>query len=145
MIEIRTITSKETYPIRQAVLRQGKPVSTCVFNGDNLDTTMHLGLYLRKEICGVISIYENKNVNFTEVKQFQIRGMAILEKYQNQGFGQELMLKAEAMISLKKAHLIWFNARESAVTFYKKLGYSVIDKPFIISDIGTHYAMYKQL
>jgi ribosomal protein S18 acetylase RimI-like enzyme len=145
MIEIRIIPSKETYPVRQAVLRKGESVSTCIFDGDDLFTTIHLGLYLRKEICGIISIYENKNVNFTHIKQFQIRGMAILEKHQNQGFGQELILKAEATISLKKAHIIWFNARESAVPFYKKLGYSIIDKPFIIGNIGTHYVMYKQL
>lgn len=145
MIEIKIITSKEAYPVRQAVLRQGKPLSTCIFEGDDLHTTFHLGLYFNKEICGVISIYENKNINFTSLKQSQIRGMAILEKSQNQGFGQELMLNAEAMIHLKKNHLIWFNARESAVAFYKKLHYSIIDEPFIIEDIGTHYVMYKQL
>lgn len=40
--------------------------------------------------------------------------------------------------------VIWFNARQSAVEFYKKLNYQIIDKPFEIGEIGTHYIMYKK-
>ena len=88
MLEIKIITSKETLKVRQAVLRQGKPLINCVFEGDDLISTTHFGMFFEKEIVGIISIFENKNVNFTSENQFQIRGMAILEQYQKKGFGK---------------------------------------------------------
>ena len=145
MLEIKIITSKETLKVRQAVLREGRPLTECVFEGDDLISTTHFGMFFEQEIVGIISIFENKNVNFTSENQFQIRGMAILEQYQKKGFGKLLMLESENQAITNKASLIWFNARESAVDFYKNLDYSIIDTPFIIENIGVHYIMYKYL
>lgn len=46
MIEIKKITSYETMIVRHPVLRQGKPIETCHFEGDDLSSTYHLGLFL---------------------------------------------------------------------------------------------------
>jgi ribosomal protein S18 acetylase RimI-like enzyme len=145
MIEIKIIPFSETYSIRNLVLRPGKPLSSCYFEQDQALSTIHLGLYYKKEISAITSIYVNKNANFTTEFQFQIRGMAVLEKHQNKGFGSALMHKVEGYTKSKKAELIWFNARESAILFYKKLGYSIVGEPFIIGKIGIHYLMYKPL
>ena len=45
MIQIKEIPSKETYSVRQPVLRKGKPIESCIFEGDDLATTHHFGLY----------------------------------------------------------------------------------------------------
>lgn len=145
MIKIKNIPSSETYAIRQAVLRPGQDIASCVFEGDDLPATIHFGLYYDDEIYAVISVYENKNVKFTEKLQFQIRGMAVIQNAQKKGFGRLLMLEVEKVIKTSKADILWFNAREAAVGFYVKLGYLIIDEPFIIGNIGTHYVMYKQL
>ena len=78
-------------------------------------------------------------------EQFQLRGMAVLKPYQNKGFGNLLLNKAEELVTQRKGTLIWCNAREVAVTFYKKNGFEIIDKPFVIPKIGLHYVMYKTL
>ena len=145
MLEIKIISSKETLKVRQAVLRQGKSLINCVFEGDNLITTSHFGIFFDKDIVGIISVFENKNTNFTSENQLQIRGMAVLEQHQKKGYGKLLMLESENQAIIKKATLIWFNARELAVDFYKNLDYSIIDTPFIIENIGVHYIMYKYL
>lgn len=145
MLEIKLIPSKETLKVRQAVLRQGKSLINCVFEGDNLITTSHFGIFFDKDIVGIISVFENKNTNFTSENQLQIRGMAVLEQHQKKGYGKLLMLESENQAIIKKATLIWFNARELAVDFYKNLDYSIIDTPFIIENIGVHYIMYKYL
>ncbi|WP_300566866.1 GNAT family N-acetyltransferase [Flavobacterium sp.] len=145
MIEIEIIPSKATLSVRQAVLRSGKPLSTCIFEGDDLETTVHFGLYYQGELAGIISLFENKNAIFTDEKQFQIRGMAVLEHFQKMGFGNLLVEKTEEYVKLKNASFIWFNARETAVGFYQKLGYTIIGTAFEIENVGTHYVMHKTL
>jgi ribosomal protein S18 acetylase RimI-like enzyme len=144
MITIKEITAADTYAIRQAVLRIGKPIETCLFPGDDFSSTKHFGIHTDK-LIGVISLYENKNGIFTNETQYQIRGMAILEDFQGLGLGEKLITYSEKQLLSEKGALIWFNARQNAVGFYKKLGYKIMGGAFEINDVGTHYVMYKKL
>lgn len=69
--------------------------------------------------------------------------MAVLPSHQKKGLGEKLMEAAEDYIKQQNGRTIWFNAREIAVGFYKKLGYAIEGEPFDISDIGPHYVMFK--
>ena len=145
MVEIKKVASELTYKVRQPVLRAGKPIESCRFEGDDLNTTTHLGLFKNNEIIGVVSVFEVQNENFGSKKQFQVRGMAILETEQQNGYGNLLMLEVEKLARHNKVDIIWFNAREKAVNFYKKLGYETFGTEFDITGIGTHYVMWKQI
>jgi GNAT superfamily N-acetyltransferase len=144
-MEIKKINSIDTYPVRHEVLRKGKPIETCQFKGDDDQNTIHFGLYEKKRLIGIISIFKEKNDLFSESNQFQIRGMAVLEEFQSQGFGAELVKEAENNCINLNADLIWFNARENAVPFYKKLDYKIIGDSFLIPDVGIHFVMYKKI
>ena len=50
MHSIQKITSTETYPVRHIVLRAGKPIESCQFDGDELGSTHHFGYYLNHQI-----------------------------------------------------------------------------------------------
>jgi predicted GNAT family N-acyltransferase len=145
MIEIKIITPELTYKVRQPVLRPGKPIESCRFEGDDLNTTIHFGLYKNNEIIGVVSVFEVQNENFGNKKQYQVRGMAILESEQQNGYGNLLMTEVENLAQHNNVDIIWFNAREKAVNFYKKLGYATFGTEFDIVGIGTHYIMWKQI
>jgi GNAT superfamily N-acetyltransferase len=140
---IKKITTKETYFVRNSVLRKGKPIESCSFEGDDLETTIHFGLFHDENCIGIVSLFQNKNDNFDKVLQFQIRGMAVLDLYQNKGYGKQLVQHCETYLLESKSHLIWLNARKNAVLFYSKMGYTVIGKPFEIAEIGLHYCMFK--
>jgi len=142
---IKNINAKETFLIRHPVLREGKPVESCHFNGDNLETTVHFGYFKDRNLIGVVSLFNSKNTNFISEIQFQIRGMAILPLFQKQGIGKKLISHCEEFLQNKKDSLIWFNARENAVSFYEKLYFIKIGAPFTIPDIGLHYLMKKKL
>ena len=144
-MEIKKINSIDTYPVRHEVLRKGKPIETCQFKGDDDENTVHFGLYQNERLIGIISIFKEKNDLFSETNQFQIRGMAVLEEFQGKGFGAELVKEAENHCISSNADLIWFNARENAVPFYKKLDYIIIGDSFLIPDVGIHFAMYKKI
>ena len=58
-VEIISIEVSKCYPLRHKMLRKGKPLQTCHFDGDNSKETFHLGALVDKEIIGIISVYEN--------------------------------------------------------------------------------------
>lgn len=150
-LKIRNILAIETYPVRHPVLRAGRPINDCHFEGDDLSTTYHLGAYVNEQLKGVASFLMHQDVSIEELKTFnikqcyQLRGMAVLNEMQGQHIGKNLINHAEEMLKNKNALALWFNARESAVSFYKKNGYQIVSEPYEIATIGTHYKMYKAL
>jgi ribosomal protein S18 acetylase RimI-like enzyme len=144
MYSIQKINSTETYPVRHIVLRAGKPIESCQFDGDELVSTHHFGYYLNNQIIGVISLFEIKHEQFVAQKSFQIRGMAVLPSFQKQGIGEALVKEAEKFCTTQKADLIWFNARTTAVGFYQKMGYEIVGSEFEINEVGPHFLMYKK-
>lgn len=142
---IKEIPSKETHIVRQPVLRKGKPIETCIFEGDDLEDTHHFGFYKNNHLTGIISLFSKINPTFAAKKQGQIRGMAVLEEYQKQGIGDVLVKHCEDFCIKNDVRLIWFNARTAAVGFYKKLNYQIVGEAFDIKDVGEHYLMYKEL
>ena len=143
-MEILKISSNDTISIRHQVLRQGKPIETCHFDGDNLESTIHFGFFVNKILIGVISCFKNNSI-FDSENQYQFRGMAVLESFQNQGIGKKLVIYSENYLATKNTNLIWFNARFVAISFYQKLGYLIDGDGFEIGDIGEHFLMFKQL
>ncbi|MFG4002653.1 GNAT family N-acetyltransferase [Flavobacterium aquidurense] len=117
---IKEIPSKETYIVRQPILRKGKPLESCQFEGDDLETTHHFGLFDNENLTGIISLFCKINPIFAEKNQAQIRGMAVLETHQKKGFGENLVKHCETYCNANKIDLIWFNARTTAVGFYRK-------------------------
>jgi len=144
-MEIKKITAFETIIVRHPVLRLGKPIASCYFEGDDLPTTSHFGLYFENQLVAIISSFKVQNKLFIEENQYQIRGMAVLEEFQKKGFGEALLNYCENEIKINNGELIWFNARESAVGFYKKSGYEILGDQFEIPDVGPHYILFKTI
>jgi GNAT superfamily N-acetyltransferase len=143
MYSCKPISTPETYLVRHPVLRPGKAIETCRFEGDDLASTVHFGIFEDEKVIGVLSLFDASNSGITAETHLQFRGMAVLAAYQNKGIGAILMEFAETQIKAKTGVIIWLNAREKAVTFYEKMGYSKTGEPFSIGDIGTHFVMYK--
>ncbi len=142
---IRTITALETYPVRHEVLRKGRALESCHFDGDDLLTTVHFGLYENEELAAILTILESRNPAFKSDLQFQLRGMAVRESHQKKGYGEELLRTTEEYLKNQHGKLIWFNARVSAVGFYEKCGYKKSGPLFEIENVGPHYLMYKEI
>lgn len=140
---VKKITYLETFPVRSAVLRQGKPIETCFFLGDDAVETTHFGLFINNNLIGVASVFEVKHENFDQNNQYQLRGMAVLDTFQGLGYGNLILEEVCKFIKTKNAALLWFNARKNAVPFYENFGFSVKGTSFEISEIGTHYLMFK--
>lgn len=143
--EIREISATETYPVRHPVLRSGRPLASCAFDGDNLKTTFHLGIYENNQLVGVATLLEKNHPDFSFDVQYQLRGMAILKSHQQKGLGKQLLTSGEVLLASKQIRFIWCNAREIAINFYKNNGFRLHGNSFEIPKIGMHFTMYKRL
>ena len=143
--QVRKISAQETLEVRHKVLRQGKPLSSCVFEGDNLALTVHFGVFENYNLMGVASVFDN-DIAMTELQpQAQIRGMAVLPGARNLGLGRLLMDSIEMHLQQQANKFVWFNARVTAIEFYEKMGYVQSGSIFDITDVGPHVLMYKYL
>jgi GNAT superfamily N-acetyltransferase len=144
-VYIKEISAEDTFAVRHPVLRGGKPIRSCRFDGDDLPSTVHFGLYDASGLAGVASLYSAKQDLFSEDAQVQLRGMAVLDQHQKKGYGKMLLLHSEQYAANNHADVMWFNARQNAVGFYEKAGYIKLGEPFDIADVGVHYVMFKKL
>lgn len=142
---INKISSETTFIVRNPVLRPNLPVESCRFDGDNLPSTVHFGYYYDEKLVGIVSVFEKNNENWVVNRQFQIRGMAVLEEFQKKGIGEKLVQTVINLAQEKEIELIWFNARKNAVPFYEKIGFHINGTAFEIEGVGTHYIMYRFL
>lgn len=145
LVNVKEITTEETITIRHQVLRQGKPIESCYFEGDNKPSTFHLGLYYYGELIGVATFMKNTHQEFNEKHQFQLRGMAILHQFQGKRLGNVLLEKSIQQLKQLNTDLLWCNARKNATNFYSKFGFNTYGKPFDIPNIGEHYTMFKNI
>ena len=103
-MKVRQISASDTYKIRQQMLRPGRDIAECIFQGDDDDQTIHLGAFIDKNLVSVASFYFNNNPRFNENVQYQLRGMATLPEHQNKGFSKELLKFGFPMVKRNFCH-----------------------------------------
>lgn len=123
------------------MLRPNGTLDDCVFQGDNDEMTFHLGAFVDKKLVSVASFYFERNTHFRDPYQYRLRGMATLPEYQGQGLSSALLRTAFPVIKQNQCTLLWCNAREKAVGFYSKVGFTPSGESFSIPHIGKHILM----
>lgn len=143
-MEIKIISTEETFPLRIEILRKGI-ARDFHFVGDDDKGTFHIGAFSDNECVGIASCMLKSHTLFTSKKVYQLRGMAIKKDIQNSGVGKEIILKTVEILENKNCKTVWCNARESALGFYEKMGFRIIGERFQIPKVGPHFVMYKNL
>ena len=131
-IHIRPMTSLEVRPLRLEVLRAGMVNQTVHFDGDDDPTTIHLGAFDQDQNNVGVSTWMQRPFPLAEEhKALQLRGMATAVNVQGQGIGAQLLVAGQTHGREIGAHLIWANARDAALNFYNRHGYSTVGEGFI--------------
>jgi GNAT superfamily N-acetyltransferase len=123
------------------MLRPNGTLEDCIFQGDNDELTFHLGAFVEKKLVSVASFYFERNLKFQDPYQYRLRGMATLPEYQGQGLSSALLRTAFPVIKQNQCTLLWCNARERAMGFYEKVGFTQKGDFFNIPNIGKHILM----
>lgn len=153
-VKVEFISADQALDLRTRILRPNQAIENCMYKGDHLPSSFHLGVLLdgndesrtTDKILSNGSFIQEAHAEFPSAKNaYRLRGMATDTQFQKQGLGK--LIIESALIELKKRNcdLLWFNARTSAESFYKKFGFVAIENIFEIPLAGPHKLMYKWL
>ena len=142
-IKVKLIPPESTYNIRNKVLWPHKKLENCNLSIDKLHSTFHFGSYLDNNLISIGTFLKEKNINFnTTIKQYRLRAMGTLKLYEGNNGGKYLIDFAKKYLKEKNIDLIWCDAREIAIPFYKKIGFKSTGNIYEIPIIGRHKLMY---
>ncbi len=142
---VESVRLEDIISIRHQVLRVGQTRSSCYYPEDSFKETVHFAAKDGSTLIGCASIYKESHPDFSLKQSWRIRGMAVLPNYQGKNIGTQLLETCINHAIIKKAGVIWCNARLNAVAFYKNSGFKIIGDEFEIENIGPHYLMAKNL
>jgi len=145
IMEIKRISTEETYAVRQPVLRAGRPIEDCFFEYDDHHLSIHFCVELNGKVISVLSALPIQSKIFPKLKAMRIRGIATLDQFQRLGYGSKLVRYAEEELKKNGIELLWLNSRITASEFYLKLGYKPKGDMFNIDGIGIHQKFFKTL
>ncbi len=148
--KIRALEPEETIAIRHSVLRPNQSIEQCRYAGDREPTTFHIGAVCDDgEVVGIATVLrcdESRYSQFSSLRQFRLRGMAVVPSFQRQGIGTNLLNACLKEAMRRECQIFWCNARLAAVDFYVRCGLAILnDAPFDIDGIGPHHVMFKQV
>ena len=126
--------------LRYEVLRApwNQPIETAT---DDLEKSC-INAFIEDESGQIIAcgrLQENEN------KVGQIRFMAVHRTYQGKGLGKLIVDFLENRAQELDLKIIELQARENAVEFYKRCGYAIKQKSFLLWNQIQHYLMEKQI
>lgn len=146
-LRLDTAPTAAILPLRTRVLRPHFPAGQLAhFEGDDLPHTHHFAAWDGDEVVAVLSLFLNSMPDTTQ-DAWQLRGMAVAPEVQSQGVGTRLLEHAlirQALVD-PTITLVWCNARERAVPFYERHGFTIVSPIFEIEGVGPHYRMARAM
>ena len=142
-IEIRAPKTKEEfedyYHVRWEVLRKpwNQPKGG---ERDDLDSSaFHVAAFENGKVVGC------GRLHFNNSEEAQIRYMAVDKDYQGKGIGTKIIAELENIARQNGAKKIIGNARDSALEFYEKNGFSIESKSHALFNSVPHSKIIKKL
>lgn len=142
-INIKEPESKEEfekyYNLRWRILRKpwNQPVGS--EKDDKENQSIHIIACIDEKIVGC------GRGHFNSQTEAQIRFMAVEKEFSGKGIGSKILKELEKRLIQKGAESIILNARINALTFYKKLGYEIIEKSHTMFGEIEHFKMVKEI
>lgn len=130
---------KAYYALRFNLLREpwNQPLGSEVLADE--DQAIHAIAVEDGKVLGVARMHESAE------KQGQVRCVATATAAQGRGIGKTIMAYLEEQAKAKGWTEIVLEARENAVPFYQRIGYTIIAESYLLFGEIQHYRMSKTL
>lgn len=138
-MEVKEIRAEDTYDLRHRVLRPLQTVAECKYPLDH--AAIHFGAFTENRLISIVTAHPEDSPLFSESGQWRIRGMATEPEFQKTGAGHAVLHALLAWGKERGIELFWCNARELAIPFYLRQGFTVESDYFEIPGIGPHKVM----
>ncbi|SKD06051.1 1-(5-phosphoribosyl)-5-[(5-phosphoribosylamino)methylideneamino] imidazole-4-carboxamide isomerase [Chitinophaga ginsengisegetis] len=121
-MNIRKISADDTLQLRRDVLYPNESLDAVKVDHD-VDG-LHFGVFDQGQLVTVVSLFLGRD-------SAQFRKLATAQAAQGKGFGEAILAHLADICKKEKIKLLWCNARDTAVTFYDRLGYTTKGDYFI--------------
>jgi len=144
---VERCSTLEILPLRLSVLRDGTPSQNPRYDEDDLDGTVHFGVRNfdnEGEIIATSTWLVRPWPQDPTAIAVQLRGMAVAKHFQGHGLGGIVLAKGIRYAQELGAKYVWARARDSAIYFYERHGFTVVGDAFIdeSSGVGHHLVVY---
>jgi predicted N-acetyltransferase YhbS len=147
---IRDLAVEETYPLRRAVSADGQTDLPHVHHElDDAPGTWHLGAVDDAgRVIATSSFYRVACPYRPDAQApVQLRFLAVDPAAQGSGVGGALLTEATRRLRASGATLLWAGARDTALPFYERLGFTTVeDSAFVPTETGRpHHVVLLEL
>jgi N-acetylglutamate synthase-like GNAT family acetyltransferase len=127
------------YDLRWRILRKPWTQDRESSKDEHESLAVHLMAWADNKLLGV------GRLHFNDPEEAQIRYMAVEESCAGRGVGTVILAELEARAKCAGATHIVANARENALSFYKKNGYQLIDRADTLFESLVHWRVVKSV
>ncbi|GMV93841.1 MAG: hypothetical protein AMXMBFR82_36190 [Candidatus Hydrogenedentota bacterium] len=139
---VRPASLAEIIDLRNEVIIQGTGRTSPEFPGDYDPSTLHMGAFVGDRNVGCATFLER---SWEDEPAWQLRGMATARDVRGGGIGARLLRESEAVLAQRSPiRLLWCNARNVAIPFYVKIGWTIETDEFLTPGIGMQRKMTKR-
>jgi len=146
-VTVARVDAADTYPLRQRVLRPGRPPGAARFAIDDDPSTASFAARTPDgEVVGTAVVYPAPCPWFPDrPRAWRLRGMATAPDRRGRGIGAHVLRAALAHVNAVGGDLVWCNARAPAQRFYERAGFRTHGAPWDDPEIGPHIGMWLDL
>ena len=134
-MEIVRLNVNDVLPLRQAVLWPHKSIDFCRVSDDEWGD--HFGVKVDGDVICVASV-------FVDEHGARLRKFATAESFQGRGIGSQVLVFLTEYYRARGVETFWFDARETALSFYRKFGFAVRGDRFFKSGVA-YFKMVREL
>lgn len=144
-IRISPVSAEQTHNLRHTVLWPERPISFIRLPED--DCGQHFGAFSTSSnpqlLVGVISLFTIPSAEHTSsLPSARFRKLCVLPSHQSQGIGSQLVRHAINISAEASMTSIWCDARATALSFYRRLGFEPEGESFDKS--GVEYIITRR-
>ena len=144
--EVVALTLEDIMPLRVKVLRKGTPVTHCNYPEDTYEDVIHLGVKNENTVVGTSSWFRKECPDLDGEAAIQLKGMAVDDSLQGSGIGVQIIAAGLALATERGVSIVWARARDSALGFYLRCGFTEIGPGYIDEPTGMpHHNVYRRI
>jgi GNAT superfamily N-acetyltransferase len=146
-VTVERVDAAVTYPLRQQVLRPGRPPGAARFASDDDPSTASFAARAPDgEVVATVVVYPEPCPWLPDRPgAWRLRGMATAPDHRGRGIGTQVLRVALAHVAAAGGGLVWCNARVPARRLYERAGFRTHGAPWDDPEIGPHIAMWLNL
>ena len=144
--EVIALTLEDIMALRVKVLRKDTPVTHCNYPEDTYEDAIHLGVKRADRVVGTSSWFQKECPDLVGESALQLKGMAVDESLQGTGVGVQIIAAGLSLATERGVSIVWARARDSALGFYVRCGFTEIGPGYIDEPTGKpHHNVYRRV